>query len=988
MILTLKTRLSTKTLIAVAASALTLSAASAQPLVNQPLINQTAALQPRISAPIDNAHRVTLAGSRSPLANPAADIGPVPADMKLTGISLNFSRSAAQQQDLDALIAAQQTPGSPLFHQWLTPDQFAARFGVADADIAATENWLQLQGFSIDAVNRSHNRITFSGTAALVASAFGSPLHYFKSTSAAGVATTHFAPANDLTIPSALASSVLAIGNLSNFRPHPHLKHAPATTVAAASGRPNFTSSQSGNHFITPGDLATIYDITPAYNAGFTGANQSIAVLGQSAVLLSDIAAFQNAINIPAKTPELVLVPSTGASTIYQGDEGESDLDLEYTSTIAKSAQVFFVYTGDTSNNGVFDSLAYAVDERIAPIISISYGDCETDFGASHYTTYNTILAQAAAQGQSVIAAAGDDGSTDCYGITDLTTAQQEAVIADFPSTSQYVTGLGGTEFPTADVVAGNNTYFTAQGSTDVISSALSYIPEGVWNDDATFAADDPSSPLGAGGGGVSIFTAHPSWQTGTIGGVAIPTSAFRLTPDISLTASPINAPLAYCTSDTSSWVTGQVSSCTEGLRDASTGDLTVAGGTSFDAPTFSGMLALIEQAVNSTGEGVINPTLYTLAANATTYASAFHDITSGGNQCLSGSSYCSSPGTSDYAATAGYDQASGLGSIDLYHLLTAWPTTTASALISTTTSLAAASTTPVVSTSDVVTIAVASTTSSTAIPTGTVALVIDGAPATSATTLTLVNGVVTYTFSSATVGSHIINATYSGDATFAPSTASISLSVSAVLVGSFTVTAGNITVASGATGTSTVTVTPTGGYTGTVTFTSALVSYSTGADANLADSCYSINNNTQQLAVTGTSAATTTLTIYTNATDCTATALHGVAKRRFIASPHASNSPSQQHPSRSIPIAATLAGLLALGLLRKRSRRLPALLAMAIFFAIAGFGLSGCSSNATATVTGTTTGNETPGTYTLSLTATDDTTNQTATTTFVLTIN
>jgi hypothetical protein len=995
MIRTIRTRTIRKSIHTLAAAAFALSfAASTQPLAAQPLAIQATPLQNRITAPIENAHRVTLTGSRSPLADPAADIGAVPSSMKLNGISFIFSRTTAQQQDLDALIAAQQTPGSPLFHQWLNPDQFAARFGVSDADIATVENWLQLQGFSIDSVSRSRNRIYFSGTAALVATAFGAPLHYFKSTSPTGIATTHFAPANDLTVPSALGSVVLAINNLSDFRLHSHIKHAPESAQAAARSQanPNFTSSISGSHFITPGDLATIYDIAPAYSAGFTGANQSIAVVGQSGVLLSDIAAFQSGTGIIAKTPQLVLMPGTGASAIFTGDEGESDLDLEYTSTIAKGAQVFFVYTGNSGNFGVFDALSYAVDERISPILSISYGDCETDFGLTNYGTATTILQQAAAQGQTVIAAAGDSGSTDCYGYSNLTTTQQQAVVADFPATSQYVTGMGGTEFPTADVAIGNNTYFAAQGTNDVISSALSYIPEGVWNDDATFAAEDPSDPIGAGGGGVSSFTARPSWQTGTFAGVAIPAGTFRLTPDISLTASPVNAPLAYCSSDTSGWAQGQVSSCTEGLRDASTGDLTIAGGTSFDAPTFAGMLALIEQSVNSTGEGVINPTLYTLAGSPTTYASAFHDITSGGNQCLSGTAFCSTAGTSDYPAVAGYDEASGLGSIDLYHLLTAWPTTSASALLSTTTSLAAAITTPVVSTNDVITIAVDPTVASSAVPTGTVALVIDGVAATSTTTLTLVNGVATYTFNSAATGAHIINATYSGNATFAPSTATISLTVGATQVGSFTLAAGGITVTSGSSGTSNVTVTPAGSYSGTVAFTIGIGAVSAGADASLADTCYSINNNTNALAVSGSAPVTTTMTIYTSLSECAIAASNGVAKRRFKTVGHASNQIPPHHPSRSIPIAATLAGLFALGLLRKRSRRLPALLAVAIFFAIAGFGLSGCSNNTAVASTGggttTPTGNETPGTYNLTLTATDDTTNQTAAANFVLQIN
>jgi subtilase family serine protease len=642
---------------------------------------QASQLRPRITAPIDNSSRVTLAGSHPPRAVAADDIGAVPSSLQLQGISLVFSRSAAQQTALDTLVAAQQNPSSPLYHQWITPDQYAAQFGVSDSDIASVKTWLEQQGFAVQSVSRSHNRIVFSGTAGQVANAFGVPLHYYLTpATAVQPAATHFAPSADISLPAALASSVLAVNNLSDFRLVPHIVHA-----GLQPAQPRFTSYQTGNHYLTPGDLATIYDITPAYNSGYTGSNQSIAVVGQSEVELSDIANFQSAVGIAGKTPIVVLVPGSGTAEIYaDGDEAESDLDLEYSSTIAKGAQVYFVYTGN-GNEGAFNALEYAVDQLTAPIISSSYGECEPELGQSAYTSYNAVLEQAAAQGQTVVAAAGDDGSTDCYEYGSKDTADNEILAVDFPGSSQYVTSMGGAEFPTADVASGNITYFDAQSSADIVSSAKSYIPEMVWNDDVAAAAGCPGTgcePLASGGGGVSIYTAQPPWQAGTIGGVAIPTTGGkRMVPDIALTASPFNAPLAFCTSDTTFWSTGQKASCNDGLRDASTGSLTVGGGTSFDAPTFSGLVAILNQAKgysSTDGQGVINPTLYTLAADPTTYASAFHDITSGGNECLAGADYCSSPGTTEYYATIGYDEASGLGSIDFYNLLTAWHGNTA----------------------------------------------------------------------------------------------------------------------------------------------------------------------------------------------------------------------------------------------------------------------------------------------------------------------
>jgi hypothetical protein len=264
-------------------------------------------------------------------------------------------------------------------------------------------------------------------------------------------------------------------------------------------------------------------------------------------------------------------------------------------------------------------------------------------------------------------------------------------------------------------------------------------------------------------------------------------------------------------------------------------------------------MLSIVNQKTNSTGQGVINSTLYSLASNATTYASAFHDITSGNNECTAGSTYCNSAGTSAYAATAGYDEASGLGSLDFNHLLNAWPTTSASSLSSSTTTLTSASSSPTVETSDVITItvvpAVASSTAILGTPTGSVTILVDGSSP--GASITLSGGIATYSFSSSTSGSHVIHATYSGDSIYAGSTGSIVLNVggsSGSGSGSFTLSATNLTVAQGSSGTSTITLTPQSGYTGTVAW-----AISTNNNV-LATACYNSIPNTT---VSGTAAVT-----------------------------------------------------------------------------------------------------------------------------------
>ncbi|MEO6815681.1 MAG: S53 family peptidase, partial [Edaphobacter sp.] len=500
--------------------------------------------QSRIAGEITS-QRVVMPKSQPPIAKFAPDKGSLAPQTQLSSMSLVFSRSVAQEADLQALIAAQQNRASPQFHAWLTPDQFAVRFGMSDADIAKAEAWLEQQGFTVEEVSRSKNRITFSGTAAQAEAAFDVQLHNYQTDG-----TTHFAPAGDISLPASLAPVVQAVTNLSNFRPRSHMRVQRGSLVS----RPNFTSGQTGSHFLTPADIETIYDIKAAQSAGYNGSGQSIAIVGQSAVVLSDIENFQSAAGLTKKDPTMVLVPSTGASTVFTGDESESDLDLEYSGAIAPGATIYFVYVGNATNASVTDAIRYAVDHDIAPIISTSYGGCETQYSTSEYATENGVLAQAAAQGQTVIAAAGDDGSTDCYGISGLTTAQQQALAVDFPASSPYVTAMGGTEFSTANVASGSS-YWAAANGSDLLSSAQSYIPEQVWN--------DSSSTIGisAGGGGASVLTTtRPSWQTSFPG---IPTGSTRLVPDISLDSSPNNAGYLYCSSDFGG--TGITGSCANG---------------------------------------------------------------------------------------------------------------------------------------------------------------------------------------------------------------------------------------------------------------------------------------------------------------------------------------------------------------------------------------------------------------------------------------
>ena len=907
----------------------------------------------RISQIIDLTQTLPLQGSVAPLARSENDIGRLSRETRLSGVTIHFKLTAEQQAELDALAKAQQTPGSPSYHKWLTPAEYASRFALSDSDLEKIQSWLELRGLTVDRVSASRTSMSFSGTMRQVELAFQTEIHQYKIDG-----ETHFANATQLSVPAALADVIRSVRNLNDFRPKPRVRFRNAT--------PAFTSAQSGNHYLSPKDVATIYDVNAAYTSGYNGTGQSIAVVGQSEVNVSDIEHFQSAAGLTVKDPTLILVPGSGTAQYSSGDEAESDLDLEYSGGMGTRATIYFVYVGNSQNTSVFDAVQYAVDTRIAPIISISYGVCETDLTASDFSTLESIMQQGATQGQSIIAASGDDGSTSCYGDKSLTTAQQEALVVDYPASSAYVTGLGGTEFPATDVSSSNTTYWQSVSGSDVVGSAKSYIPEQTWNDDFS------QSGLAAGGGGVSALTARPGWQTGVTG---IPSGNYRLVPDISLDSSAVNAGYLYCTSDTSAWSQGQQASCNSGFRDSSSKALTIAGGTSFAAPIFAGMLTIINQKENSTGLGLVNGTLYTLAANSGTYASAFHDITSGGNQCTAGSQYCSAAGQSEYSATTGYDMATGLGSIDLYNLLTAWPPGSSSSLGSTITSLSAATSTPASGANDTISIAVAPESFSTT-PTGTLTIVVDGTTVT--TSLALSSGSATYTFSSAVAGAHVIEATYSGDTTFASSAGSVTVSVGgsgSSSGGTFTLSATNVTVSQGSSGTSTVTVTSQNSYAGTVG-----LRFTTSSTSLQQNGCYSVPNVT----VAANKTATTTLTIYTSKSACNSSSVrngtrHSFAKAGTKPFDFSPTSPAA-HRAMPINIAITIGGFMLL-LIRRRGFWLRAGLSCLVWVGILGLATSCGGGNGGSN-------DVAKGTYTLTLDGADTSNSSiAASTTFTLTV-
>jgi subtilase family serine protease len=934
----------------------------------------------RLHGPISGSGRITLPHSRVPLTDDAEDAGTIAPATRIPGITLVFRRSEAQEAALKKLLAAQQDPESPLYHHWLTPDDFAAQFGVADQDIAATEAWLKAQGFDVDSISRSRDRITFSGTAAQVQAAFGAELRRYRLGD-----EVHFAPANDLSLPAQLAPLTAAVLHISDFRPKAQL-------VTGRAVRPNLTGASTQQHLLTPKDIATMYNLTPLYQKLWKGAGQRIAVVGQSYVntVSGPVATFLgNMAQVMNVTP--VLVPNSGVNAISPGDESESELDLEYSSAIAPNADIFFVYVGSNQNYDVFDAIAYAITEDVAPVVSISYGTCELTVSQSALEQANALFAEAAAQGQTLVASSGDTGSTQCAYYSPaqgVTTAQQQALAVSFPASSPYVTAVGGTQMAEGTFAAGASSYWQSSAGSDVVNSLLSYVPEVAWNESST-------QGIVAGGGGSSSYFTRPDWQSGVSG---IPSGSYRLLPDVSLQSSTRKPGFVFCTTDPS--VVGQSGSCTNGLRNYN-GSYTIAGGTSFAAPIFAGFVAILNQSQNAAGQGNINPALYKLASDATTYASVFHDIVSGTNACTPGASVCSTAGQSNYAAGTGYDEATGLGSLDFNALATAWPSGPSAKMVPTLLTLSPSLTSQMGNVingrsifvppgqSVAVSISLLVANSSVANPAnfaGTISISLDGSPLNAALPVTATNPGMYTTFytvtAPTTTGSHVLVFTYSGDSTHSPATRALSLTVgSSSASGSITVSAGNLSVANNSTGTTQITVTPSGGYNGRVVWSLSATAASAGAPQ--LSGCYWIN----PLLVNNT--ITTQLKMGVGSACSTVQPQARIA----VQTAQARGPVDLLSGRRGIPAGALYVAFVFGGMLGMKRRRWPSLLGVAIAALVLSAGLTGCGGSSGNTGSSNSSGNPAPpqtqaASYTFRLTASDSVNASiTASTTFTMTV-
>ena len=929
----------------------------------------SAAVQDRIAAQV-GASTSAIPNSVHPKAQAASDLGPAPGNTKL-GMSIRFNMTASQEASLDQLLADQQNPASPSYHQWLTPAQYAAQFGLSSNDLAKISGWLASQGFTVTGVANGGTFISFDGTVAQAQTAFATSIH---NVSVNG--ETHFANVTNVFVPAAFGGVIAAVTGLHNFRLQPH--------IHASIAKPEFTSSVSGNHYVAPGDIYSIYNVTPLLAAGVTGTGETIAVTGQVDIFPADVVAFRTASGLnPSTVPTTVHeggdpgppVCNTCTTGANEGDLAESSIDVEWSGAMAPAASILFVNGPHVMAN----AMTQALDQNLAPIITTSYGLCEAGWGTTELLTLQYLFKQANVQGQTVLAAAADQGATDC----DAGPSAAEGLAVDFPGSSPNVTSVGGTMFNEGTATGATNYWLGTDGTITAGAavpaatySAIGYIPEAVWNDSGYGA-------YGGGGGGASNYFIKPTWQVGT----GVPNDAARDVPDLALNASDAHDSLLFCVN------VALGDSCGSGFRQSTTSTaLDAEGGTSYDSQIMGGLFALIEQQNGGTRIGNANPTIYALANNSKYYVAGqntstnstvvFNDVTTGNNSmlCNLGTPNCGNGGVEGFNAGNGFDLASGWGSVNVTNLAKDWTLVTPLGIgslgnyISSTALTASPSTAAVGAT---VTLTATVTGAGATTPSGTVQFLANnvalGSPVPVSGSALTATATYAWITSCSALGQQVMTASYSGDANYQGSrgplltaggaaetasgssiTSPVEVVVSSTTCPNFALSGSSTTVTVAAGGTIpavTITVTPSNNFTGTVTFTAEATSTS-GYSPTLTFTPASVS-------ITSSAAATTSLAF----TGITASLHLPGAPGRVDSGIEVAQKSSGRTPWYAAGSGVTIASLLLLALPRRR--RMGGLLLVVLAVGLIG-GATGCGSSQSGppTTTITTSTNPYVGTY------------------------
>ncbi len=604
-------------------------------------------------------------------ATPASiDIGPGPS--ATTPISVTIALRLHNLNAAESLLTSLHTAGDPQFHQFLTADQFVARFAPTAADVATVVAALARYGLTAQSTTATTLKVT--GLTRDMESAFGVTLHsYAVPAQQSAPGYTYYAPLSPATIPAEIAASVSAVVGL-DTRPnfYPHRKVAQRKPANPQSASPAAAPGNSPGLW-TVTDFANYYDVQPLYRRGVSGSGRTVGIMTLASFTSSDAFAYWSAVGLSVNPNRIQIVNvdgGPGAPSDASGSD-ETTLDVEQSGGIAPGARII-VYQAPNTNQGFVDVFASAIDVNAADTLSISWGAWEwlnnlENAPVTDPTTGRTVgstqaihelLVRAAIQGQTVFAASGDSGAYDANEFFPLPDSTRTLSV-DYPASDPAITAAGGT------TLAGVQEFCLNQACTTTFSVNVPH--ERAWSWDYlqglcnALGIPDPVAcgifPVGDGGG-VSILFTVPLYQlllpgiqrsqpgqrlvdNGTLV-YALPANyPGRNVPDVSFNADPDTGYVIYYTS-----------SATHALEVD-----TFFGGTSFVAPQLAGVSALLGQYVGGHRIGLLNYPLYVLALTGQAYSNPgapLHAIPYGNNWF--------------YLGRNGYSPAAGLGTLDVWN--------------------------------------------------------------------------------------------------------------------------------------------------------------------------------------------------------------------------------------------------------------------------------------------------------------------------------
>lgn len=552
------------------------------------------------------------------------------------------------QSGLAAYAKAVTTPGSSVYHHYLSVREFREQFGASQQTIDAVTDSLRASGLTPGPVSANGLALAVNASANKFSRAFKTSFERVRLPSGRVAFTNTSAPE----LSSAASPHVQAILGLNSLNPPMSTglvsgrsvqrssrtrvrAHTSQSTGPAPSCIPEGTAAAG---YWTADEVAQAYGLNGYYATGDEGAGQTIALVELEPNLPSDVAEYEYCYGLTGSaTPTINYTEVDGGAGSGAGS-GEAALDIEQVIGLAPQATVdVYQAPNNDTNTGFVAALQAMIDDSAVNIISDSWGTCEpstegpSENNYTDLTSENVLFEQAATEGKTVFAASGDSGSSGCYQASE-NAGSTPAV--DDPASQPYVTGTGGTSLP---------------GSGETPDAA----GQSVWN-------GSQEQDGGATGGGISNYWPMPTWQSGAAGnlGVISPTSSgapcsaasggyCREVPDVSADADPTTGYEIACSE-----------SCAVDNHAPSSGAWFAVGGTSAVAPLWAAYTALVNDSsiCNKAPIGFANPLLYEAADSS--YASDFTDITTGANNDLTSTGYTGGL----YPVGTGYDMATGLG--------------------------------------------------------------------------------------------------------------------------------------------------------------------------------------------------------------------------------------------------------------------------------------------------------------------------------------